>query len=926
MSPKLLGSEKPFLGYFAAVIISAWYSGIMGGLVATALGSLAVTFFFLGKPQSFQFSNSHELIPLVLFVAECLLITYVCHLLGIARRRAEGNRQALQESERQYRLMIENVRDYALFMMGREGNVTKWNKGAEQILGWSEGEIVGKSASVIFLTEDLEAGADVHEMATALREGHAADERWHMRKDGTRFFGSGMMMRVDDDAGHPVGYTKIVRDETGRKLAESRLRTEHAVAVGLAEAGTLTEAMPSVLEAICRVADWEVGLLWASSEEDAALHWEAEWHNSSTPAAEFIEASRHTSFASGVGLPGRVWASGKAAWITDVGQDANFPRQQAADRVGLHGAVCFPVPTGGEVRAVMEFFSRAVRPPNQDLLVMMQVVGRQVGEFVRRRQAEDALRQSEARQAAVVAAALDCIVAMDHTGRVVDWNPAAERVFGYTRIEAIGREMAQLIIPPSLRDQHRKGLAMYLAGGNGPVIGNRMEITAVRKSGEEFSVELTIIRLPSDDPPTFTGFLRDITERKTAEQERSRLLALEQQARSEAEAALALAERANRLKDEFLATVSHELRTPLNAVLGWASILRNSHDPDDLQPGLETIERNARAQAVLIEDILDVSRIITGKLRLDVQPMELTPVVEQAIETVRPAADAKQVRIDWEVDQRSGMILGDADRLQQVFWNLLSNAVKFTNKGGTVKVRSGRSESKAQIVVSDNGRGISAEFLPYVFDRFRQADGTTTRQKAGLGLGLAITRHLVELHGGEVTVDSAGEGKGATFTVMLPLRAVREHTSPISSQRAMETADSHRQAEYRHRLHGVKVLVVDDEPDARLLLKRVLEQSEVEVRAVESVADALAALQDWTPNVLISDIGMPDEDGYALIRKLRSLEAEQGGHIPAIALTSYASVEDRRRAVAAGFETHLRKPVTPAELTAAIERLAGGAP
>ena len=929
--PKLLGVEKPFLGYFVAVLATAWYAGMAGGIVATAFATLAATYFFVGHRYSFAADDIREYVPVVVFVVECLLISYLCSLLHAAYRRAEGHRQALRESEQQYRLMVENVRDYAMFMTDRENRVVRWNTGAERLFGWTADGIVGQPAAVIFTPEDRERGAHLQELETAERDGHAADERWHQRKDGSRFFASGMKMRVDDEAGHHVGFTKVVRDVTDRKLAESRLRTEHAVAVALAGATTLKEAMPGVLEAICRVAEWDWGGLWAVNPEDGVLRWAAGWHDPSVPAAEFVELSRRLTLAPGVGLPGRVWASSQPAWVTDVAQEANFPRREVAVRAGLHGAICFPLVSGGEVLAVMEFFSRQVRPPNEQLLVMMQVIGGQVAEFVRRREAEESLHQAEARQAAVVAAALDCIVAMDHTGRVVGWNPAAERTFGYTKDEAIGREMADLIIPPSLRERHRQGLVSYLAGGEGPVIGNRIEITGVRKGGDEFPVELTVTRLPSDGPPTFTGFVRDITDRKTAERERDRLLASEQRARAEAEAALNAAERANRLKDEFLATVSHELRTPLNAVLGWATLLRSGHtDPDDLRQGLDTIERNARAQAVLIEDILDVSRIVTGKLRLDAKPMELAPVVEQAVESVRPAADAKGIRIEREIDPDAGFVLGDTDRLQQVVWNLLSNAVKFTDKGGTVRVRVGRTESKAQVVVSDTGRGIPADFLPYVFDRFRQADATTTRQKGGLGLGLAIARHLVELHGGEVAADSPGEGMGATFTVRLPLRAVRHETPSAPTQQP--TFDGSGMAAVRRAtdcppsLRGLRVLVVDDDQDARFLLTRVLENCEAEVTAVGSVAEAFAAMRGWTPQLLISDIGMPDEDGYALIRKLRTLEAQEDGYIPAIALTAYASTEDRRRAMTAGFQTHLAKPITPAELTAAVENLTGGTP
>ena len=351
------------------------------------------------------------------------------------------------------------------------------------------------------------------------------------------------------------------------------------------------------------------------------------------------------------------------------------------------------------------------------------------------------------------------------------------------------------------------------------------------------------------------------------------------------------AETANRAKDEFLATVSHELRTPLNAILGWAHMLRtNKLDQITQSRALETIERNAKSQAQLIEDILDVSRIVTGKLRLDVRPIELATVVEAAIDSVRPAADAKEIRIETILDPRAGPVSGDANRLQQIVWNLVANAVKFTSKGGRVQVRLERVASHVEIVVSDTGQGISTEFLPYVFDRFRQADATSTRRYGGLGLGLAIVRHLAEMHGGTVRADSPGEGMGATFTVTLPLiAALAENRNP---ERAHPTSGGSVSSVPSPRLDGVTVLVVDDERDTREMLKVMIGQLGAEVRASASSDHALQLLRGWRPDVIVSDIEMPDEDGYELIRKVRQAEVKNGfRQVPAVALTAYARVE-----------------------------------
>ena len=405
---------------------------------------------------------------------------------------------------------------------------------------------------------------------------------------------------------------------------------------------------------------------------------------------------------------------------------------------------------------------------------------------------------------------------------------------------------------------------------------------------------------------------KEIRTREWAERERARLLVLEQEARKQAE-------EANRLKDEFLATLSHELRTPLNAILGWTQVLRTGRlDEATSTRALETIERNAKAQAQLISDLLDVSRIITGKLRLELRPVELPRIIDAVLDSIRPAADAKEIRLEISLDPLRSPILGDADRLQQVVWNLLSNAIKFTPKGGRVSVRLETTPGSAAIRVADTGAGIRPDFLPYVFDRFRQAESAITRSHGGLGLGLSIVRHLVELHGGTVEVESEGEGKGATFTVRIPVRA--DLAPSLAAGRAAAGAGPS-PWDSTH-LDGVHVLVVEDEVDTRDLLAMSLEQCGARVTAVGTVAEALAAL-GTLPDVLISDIGLPVEDGYSLLRKIRLLDPSRGGDIPAAALTAYARAEDRLKALEAGFQTHLPKPIDPGELVATVARLAG---
>jgi len=401
---------------------------------------------------------------------------------------------------------------------------------------------------------------------------------------------------------------------------------------------------------------------------------------------------------------------------------------------------------------------------------------------------------------------------------------------------------------------------------------------------------------------------------RRASEERQHLLDAERAARSEAE-------RASLMKDEFLATLSHELRTPLTAILGWSQILSmGDYTPDDLKEGLETIGRNARAQTRLIDDLLDMNRIVSGKVRLDVQTVELAPIIDAAVDAVRPSAEAKAIRLRKILDPLAGPVTGDPMRLQQIVWNLLSNAVKFTPKGGKIDVILERVNSHLEITVCDSGEGIAADFLPHVFERFRQSDSSLTRRHGGLGLGLAIVKQLTELHGGAVSVTSGGSGQGATFVVRLPLSPVRRnealHEHPAAEQHSVRRL-------HNVTLSGVKVLVVDDEADARELVKRVLTGCGASVEAAGSASEAISHLASLQPDVIVSDIGMPVTDGYQFIREVRKRPAAAGGKIPAVALTAFARSEDRTRAMMAGYQVHISKPIEPRELIATVASLAG---
>jgi PAS domain S-box-containing protein len=523
----------------------------------------------------------------------------------------------------------------------------------------------------------------------------------------------------------------------------------------------------------------------------------------------------------------------------------------------------------------------------------------------------EALLRTEARLAAIVESSDDAIVGKTLEGIVTSWNGGAQRIFGYTAQEMIGQPIFRLA-PPDRPDEIRAVLEQIRRGKR----VEHFETERIRKDGERIHVSLTVSPI-TDSTGRIVGaskVARDVSDRKRIEQERELLLENAQRARAEAEAA-------SRAKDAFLATVSHELRTPLSPILAWSTMLRQGAlDASKTERALETIERCARNQAQLVEDLLDVSRIVAGKLHLAVRPVDLGPVVRAALDVVRPAAEAKEILLQVVLDPDGGQVSGDPERLQQVVWNLLSNAVKFTPRGGRVRVVLERVGSHLEIAVSDSGQGIAPDFLPYVFERFRQADGTTTRAHAGLGLGLAIVRHIVELHGGSVHAESPGDDGGAAFTVKLPLlpparsAGEGERLHPIALR---ETDDLRRPS-----LEGLRILVVDDDPDSNEVVRMLLSSCQAEIEVAGSVAQAIDALRRFDAHLLVSDIGMPVQDGYALIRKVRESDAQRSRPLPAIALTAYGSIDDRVRLFSAGFQAHLTKPVDPAELLALVASLA----
>jgi PAS domain S-box-containing protein len=538
-----------------------------------------------------------------------------------------------------------------------------------------------------------------------------------------------------------------------------------------------------------------------------------------------------------------------------------------------------------------------------------------ITDITARKQAEEAVHTAYRQLAFHVESSPLAVVEWDSDFRVSRWSESAERLFGWKADDVIGKHVNEwrfvfaddVDAVALVTNRQREGVEVQ------GIQRNRN----YTREGSVLYCEWynSVLRDDRGKLVSVLSLVLDVTARQSAEEERAASLVRERDARRHAE-------EADRLKDEFLATLSHELRTPLTSILGWASMIRNGEvEGSNAARAIETIERNARSQARLIDDLLDVSRIITGNLRLDLHPLNLAPIVEAALDALRPTADVKGIQLHTRFIPGDCLVKGDTNRLRQVIWNLLSNAIKFTQRGGSVNIELTCVESTACLTVRDTGEGISAEFLPYVFDRFRQAEGSISRKQGGLGLGLAVVRHLVELHGGTIGAESEGLGHGSVFRVDLPL--AQERRDPARAEERKREVERRRSRSGVVRLDGVHVLLVEDDDDSRKLLGTMLKRYGATVTSTKSAAEAFRVFDNELPDVLISDIGMPDEDGYELIRKLRSATPDKGGLTPAIALTGYASRKDRERALTAGYQKHMAKPIEQADMIAAIAALVG---
>jgi PAS domain S-box-containing protein len=713
-----------------------------------------------------------------------------------------------------------------------------------------------------------------------LRDGRAEVEiRFRHFQTGAALWVIYNVFQVRDENGQVVGYATVSRNITERKLAEEALRArEQRYELVLAGAGAA-------------IWDWDVPAkrvvyspLWRHMRgfyDDEVSDREEEWSSGIHPDdRERVLAAVKAHFEGRTPVFAEEYRvrhkSGRWIWILDRGL------------------------------ALRDLSGRVIRMAGSET------------DITERKQADQTLRESKERLAGIVSSAMDAIITVDEDQRIVLFNEAAEKMFGCPATEALGQPLDRFI-PERFRGAHNEHVRRFgETGGTSRAMGRITALAALRADGAEFPIEAAISSIEVGGRKIYTVIHRDITERKQAEAEREQL-AQEQTARAAAEAA-------NRSKDEFLALVSHELRSPLNAILGYTRTLRSGPvDRDSINNITAIVERSAKAQLQIIEDLLDSARIVAGKLRIEPEPVDLVPALQAALDTVRSAAEAKGITLVADFSPLPEEVLGDATRLQQVVWNLLTNAVKFTPEGGRVELRMESDADSVRITVSDTGKGIEPEFMPFVFDRFRQADPSSARRYGGLGLGLSLVKHLVELHGGTITAASEGAGQGSTFTVTLP----RRHLEFIAPTPAVAPREARTEGAIMMNrdvsLEGVSVLVVDDQEDDRELLVQALGGYGAQVAAVSSGAEALAFLSNppggKRPDALIMDIAMPDEDGYAALKKVRALEAAQGAaadQIPAIALTAYGRSEDRLRALQAGFNMHVAKPVDPAELAVVI--------
>jgi hypothetical protein len=782
-----------------------------------------------------------------------------------------------------------------------------WSEELETIFGLPAGTFAGNLTGFrdyVYIEDKARIAAEV-ERAIAERRDYIIEFRFH-HQDGTLRWMEGRGQAVYAPDGTPIKVYGIGIDITTRKREE----LDRQFLLELGEKIRFGDFSPErllneVTETTCKHLNASRCLFIEINETQNRGSVRHEYHKKSlspvTGEYKISDYSRQTLEAI---------RSGQIIVNHDAKHDARTAEiyQTTYEPFAERAYISIPLFTDGSWSAIFWISDDKPREWTPQETAFLETVGERVWLAIEKLRNDEELKQSRERlQMAMDAAGIYSWEMNPATGEI-EWSKNLEQVLGFS-LPADYEITVNDLIHPDDRETTAQKIQEAINGGENYASEFRLvnpengEIVWVRGEG-------VLVTDAALDQQRFVGITQNITQRKRAEREREELLGREQAARREAE-------EASRLKDEFLATVSHELRTPLNAIMGWSQMLTSGRfNPAEVSRAVETIYRNAKSQAQLIEDILDVSRIITGKIRLEPRPVLLSPTIQLAVESLRPAIEAKNIRLQMQLDFEPRMVNADPDRLQQVVWNLLSNAVKFTPENGQVTIRLEADDRKTKIVVSDTGKGISPEFLPFIFERFRQADGSSTRKHGGLGLGLSIVHHIVELHGGAVEAISQGENAGTIFTVTLPLWETSLSGAKASNNES--NGSGSRISDNHTRIEGLKILIVDDEKDTLDLLAAVLGQEGAEVKAKTSASAALEIVAEWRPDIIVSDIAMPEEDGYSFIRKLRDLPPEQGGATPAIALTAYVGIKERTRVLESGFQMYVPKPVEPSELLSAI--------
>ncbi len=797
--------------------------------------------------------------------------------------------------------VIEQVRDHAVFLLDGHGRIASWNEGVQAIFGCDRPDWIGRPVREIFTPEDVQAGVPEQELKQALETGRADNDRWLLRRSGKRFFASGTLSRIADDSGRAIGFLKVVRDATERiQSLEERERLLQSERAARAEAGRQAAELTAAIEAI------PDGVFIGDSDGIIRFNKRALDMLGAEPAdalrarpSELARRFRMRRDRSGDVLPPEELPFARAL-RGETAVAETWATKPTGEDVLIRGTAA-PIVVDARIVGAVAVHS--------DVTERVQLEEKQS----RLGHVETELREREEQLRAVFKGVRDyAIFTVDIDGRISSWHEGAELMKLYTADEAIGMPFAKLFTDEE-QACGQPQREMEIAARTGEYKG---EGTRVRANGELFdaAVVLTALRGPKGELLGYLKLTQDITDRRQAEREREELL-------RNAEAARAEAERTSKAMGEFLASISHELRTPLGAILGWAHMLERANpDPSSLKQALGAITRNAKVQVQLIEDLLDLNRIETGQLRLDVQPLEPAGVIAKAIDAVLPAATTKHIEIRTVLDPRAGIVSADPERLQQIVWNLLTNAVKFTPPDGKVVVAVTALPGQVEISVSDTGQGIDAAFLARMFDRFQQQDASTTRRHGGLGIGLSIARQLTQLHGGSMRAESPGPGRGATFRVALPLLA----NGPASAKADFlpATEGSPAAGPGQARLQGVTVLLIEDEADARDVAAYALRSAGAQVLTAASASEGFDLFQSHRPDAIVCDIGMPVHDGYDFMRWVRRLGADEGGRTPAAAFTAFARVEDQSRALAVGFQAHLVKPTEPAVLIEAVAALA----